>query len=450
MSTRIFRLQEFGRRGLLRGLLGGAAVTVALPLLDVFLNENGTALASGRPLPVRFGTWFWGCGMNPSRWNPVSDGATFELPPELAAIAPVRAHLNVLSGFNVMLDGKANSPHHSGYIGLRTGLAPAKSEYEAPTLDVLIGDAIGGGTRFRSLEMTATGDPRHTYSYRSATLSNPSEASPAALYARIFGPEFQDPNAAEFKPDPEMMVRRSVLSSVRADRERLMALLGTEDRARLDEYFTALRQTERQVALQLEKPPPAEACRAPGKPADGKVGTSLAETETVHRLMTEILALALTCNQTRLFNMVFSSAFSELRRPGASVSHHQSTHEENIDPATGVQPTAAYFSERSMASWAEFVAALAGIREGAGSLLDNCLVFAHSDVSFAKGHDVLGIPMMLAGRAGGRVRTGLHVKGSGQPVTRVGFTAMEVMGMTVDHWGSGSMQTGKPLSEILV
>ena len=54
------------RRSLLRGMLGGGAVSVALPFLDCFLNTNGTALASGAPLPVRFGTWYWGLGLTPN------------------------------------------------------------------------------------------------------------------------------------------------------------------------------------------------------------------------------------------------------------------------------------------------------------------------------------------------------------------------------------------------
>ena len=63
------------RRTLLRGMLGGTSVAMALPLLDCFLNDNGTALAAGRPLPVRFGTWFWGCGIHPEQWNPAKTGA---------------------------------------------------------------------------------------------------------------------------------------------------------------------------------------------------------------------------------------------------------------------------------------------------------------------------------------------------------------------------------------
>lgn len=61
------------RRRVLRGMLGGAAVTVGLPFLECFLNANGTALASGTPIPTRFGTWFWGLGMNPSVFVPKRD-----------------------------------------------------------------------------------------------------------------------------------------------------------------------------------------------------------------------------------------------------------------------------------------------------------------------------------------------------------------------------------------
>ena len=63
--------KRISRRTVLRGAVAGGAVGMGLPLLDCFLNENGTALAQGGgPIPVRFGTWFWGCGMNPARWAP--------------------------------------------------------------------------------------------------------------------------------------------------------------------------------------------------------------------------------------------------------------------------------------------------------------------------------------------------------------------------------------------
>ena len=92
-------------------MLGGAAVTVGLPLLDCFLNANGTALAAtGAPLPVVFGTWFWGCGLNPGRWEPKTVGANYDMNIETAALQPFKDRINVISGMKVFLDGKgANS-----------------------------------------------------------------------------------------------------------------------------------------------------------------------------------------------------------------------------------------------------------------------------------------------------------------------------------------------------
>ena len=67
-------VSDLNRRRVLRGMLGGSAVTVGLPFLNCFLNTHGTALADGAQLPVSFATWFWGCGLNPGRWEPAQVG----------------------------------------------------------------------------------------------------------------------------------------------------------------------------------------------------------------------------------------------------------------------------------------------------------------------------------------------------------------------------------------
>jgi len=441
------------RRFLLRGTLAGGAVTLGLPLLEAFLNGNGTAMAAelgGAPLPLRFGTWFWGCGSIPNRWDPKNVGAGYDLPPQLQALAPVQSQVSVLTGFSVILDGKANQPHLSGNTALRTGsVADDWQQITAPTLDVLIADAIGTGAYFRSLDLTADGDPKTTYSFRSGTAMNASIPSALELYQKVFGADFQDPNAAEFKPDPRIMVRRSVLEGVSEQRQKLVRNASAADRQRLDQYFQSVREVEQKLALQLEKPPPAQACSIPPAPRKFEIGTDVDQRKAHHRLMAELLAMALACNQTRVFNMVFSTAASDLRRAGNTTAHHQATHEELVDRALGYQPTADHFSMRSMEAWAEFVSILASVREGAGTLLDNCLVLAHSDVSYAKTHDVAGIPMMIAGRAGGRLRSGIHVRGNGEPVTRVGLTAMQALGLPVESWGSQSLRSARPVTELM-
>ncbi len=86
------------RRRVLKGMLNGSAVTVGLPLLDCFLNNNGTAFANGEPLPLRYGTWFWGLGIAKNAFVPKKIGADYDLPDEIAPLAPVKDKINVFTG----------------------------------------------------------------------------------------------------------------------------------------------------------------------------------------------------------------------------------------------------------------------------------------------------------------------------------------------------------------
>jgi hypothetical protein len=439
------------RRTVLKGMLGGGAVYVSLPLLDCFLNNHGTALANGAPRPVRFGTWHWGCGVNPQRFFPRKVGTDYDIPEELQPLAPYKQHLSMLSGYNVRLDGLANEPHISAVWTLRTGTAPVRrDEVDAPSLDVLISDIMGQRTRFRSLDMAATGNSNHTYSRRSLSVLNSSDPTPMAVYTRVFGSGFQDPNAAEFKPDPGIMVRQSALAAIKEQRDSLMRVLGANDRQRMDQYFTSMRQVEQQLALQLQKPPPAEACAIPDAPKELTSNSEISLVTANHKLMAQILALALACDQARNFNVVFSDSASTLRKEGDPVTQHTYTHEEPIDDKLQYQPHHVFFLGQAMNGLATFVGALAAIKEGDGTLLDQTLVYAHSDTSFAKVHSNESIPVMLIGKGGGKIRSGVHVAGNGDPITRTGLTVMRAMGVNQDSWGTRSMQTAKVIDEVLV
>jgi hypothetical protein len=121
-----------------------------------------------------------------------------------------------------------------------------------------------------------------------------------------------------------------------------------------------------------------------------------------------------------------------------------------VDEALGYQPNTSWFNRRAMESFAYFVGALANTPEGDGSLLDNMLVYAHSDQEYAKIHSLNGIPMFTAGKAGGRLKTGIHVDGKGQPGTRLGYTVQRVMGVDTTSWGAGSNKASEAIGEILV
>ncbi len=441
-------LHDWNRRRVLRGMMGSAAVTVGMPLLDCFLNTNGTALADGTALPTCFGSWFAGLGLAPGFWEPKTTGDKYEMAAQLAALTPFKNRINIFSGLQAMLDGKPNSAHTSGPQACLSGDIPRGATPIAPTMDCLIADAIGTRTRFRSIEVSCDGS-RQSYSLRGGAVMNPSETSPAALYARIFGPEFRDPNAADFTPDPKILARRSALSAVAEERESVMKSLGAADRVRLDEYFSSLRELEQQLDLASQKPAPLAACTVPGKVDEAPPGPEIDAARVNHNLFAKLLAHALACGQTRVVNVLFTVSNSILRKAGSVQTFHMYTHEESLDPKLGYQPTVWWFQNHVVNAYVEMLKTLDSVREGDATLLDRCLILYSTDGGSARVHSTDNIPMFTAGGAGGRVKTGLHVRAQGDTVARVGLTVQQAMGVPTSNWGTDSNRTSKTFTEVM-
>jgi hypothetical protein len=168
-----------------------------------------------------------------------------------------------------------------------------------------------------------------------------------------------------------------------------------------------------------------------------------------HRMMTDLLVMALACDQTRVFNMAYSNANSATIKPGYEKPHHTTTHEEPVDAKLGYQPTASWFTRRAMESWAYFVEAFTKVKEGDGTLLDNVFIYGTTDHGYARVHSLDHIPVFTAGRAGGKAKTGLHIDAKGTAGTRVGYTALRLMGVDKPSWGVNSNNTSQEISEIL-
>jgi hypothetical protein len=433
-------------------MLHGTATAVTLPFLDCFLDTNGTALAAtGAALPTRFGTFFYGLGLTKSLWVPDKVGANYDLKDQLQPLAALQSKVSVFSNFRVPVGDNPNHQHWSGTAGTSTGVAPAKTgEYDAQTIDVTVADAIAKGTRFKSIGVACNGSARTSVSSLGGRNTNPPETSPMALYTRLFGEGFQDPRKGDWKPDADAMLTKSVLSVVADDRKRLMREVGVADRTRLDQYFTSIREVETQMNSQLTRPQVSDACIIPTRPEELGLNNAVPNLQKSTQLYSRLLAIALACNQTRVFTMAYSDGASGAFLPGDSHPAHQQSHEEADDPDLGYQKMTARFGRYSMQAYAELLAELDAVKEGDGTLLDHSLVFAFSDTSSARVHAIDGIPLFLAGRANGKVKSGQHIAGAGSATSRVGLTIQQALGMPIDSWGKDSMRTNNSISEILV
>ena len=440
--------RKFTRRSLLRGAIQGSTVVMGLPILESFLNSNGTAFADGTELPPCFGSWFFGLGLTPGRWEPEVIGSNYELPEHVAVLQPIKEKLNIFSGLQIFLDGKVNQNHISGAQGQMTGVVTRSAADYDESFDAIIDKQFGANARFRTLEVACDGNASSGWTARGRNGKTPCQISPLELYRRIYGDGFIDPNQADFAPNPEVMVRHSVLSAVTEQRQKLMNSVSSDDRSRLDEYFSSLRDVEQKLAFELERPAPLPACSIPSMDVE-EIGTMVAQVQHTHKQFATLLSHALACGQTRIFHVTLGNAFSTLRLPGEPSAYHALTHEEPIDPELGYQPKCKVIGEQCMGFFVELLQALDSIQEGEGTLLDRSLVYAFTDHGEARLHSMKNLPVFTAGSAGGRLKTGLHISAEGDAATRVGFTIQKALGVVTNKWGVESNEVSTPFSEVL-
>lgn len=438
---------KFNRRTLLKGLMAGATVSVGLPLLNVFLDDNGQAMASGDAIATRFGIFFWGNGVLPDKWVPKDTGAGFTLSEQLEPLAGVRDHITVVSGCEVKT-GNAIS-HASGAAGILSGApliveSETNNTFSAPSVDQIMAAEIGQQTRFASLEFGA--EPGSGRSYNGPHSKNPPESDPYKLFERVFGGGFRAPGE-DGQVDPKIGLRRSVLDSLLDDIKDVEKQVGHQDKVRLEQHFSSIRALETRLAKLEEDPPQRAACAKPGAPEmsypriDGRP-----QLGAKNRAMSEILVMALACDQTRVFANYITKDVNNLLFAGAEAGHHQLTHDE-----PGDQPQVNKIVKELMAHYATFIDTLRAIPEGDGTLLDNCIVFGTSEISFGRTHSLDEFPIVLAGSGGGAIKTGIHHRSLSKDNTSdVMFTCMRAAGAKVTSFGQGDGETTKTMTAIEV
>ena len=420
-SKRGLRPMAMPRRTFLRGLFAGAAVSVALPTLEVMLGPHGEALADGEPLPTRFGVWFWGNGVRPEQWVPAQTGVGWTPSNELAPLAGLQDYVSVVSGCHVKT---GTHPHHSGMTGVMTGSPLLKlgdvrdtivSTFAHPSVDVLAADHFDGQAPFRSLEIGITrfrgtdeGTTFQHLSHNGPNNPNPAEYLPTQLYKRLF--------AIPLQPQVDL-ARRSVLDAVMTQIKGLDAKVGHADRVRLEQHFESVRVLEERLATE----PPI--CEIPdGAPVDFPDVDGKEQIEQQNEAMSDLLALALSCDLTRVFSVLFSPAGSGviIWQAGASNSLHQICHDEALP-----QPTVHAATTFTMGQLAGCLQRLKDTPEGAGNLLDQCSILCTSELADGWNHQNFDLPILVAGKGGGRLKGGVHYRSPNEEsVTRGVLTAL--------------------------
>jgi hypothetical protein len=455
-------LNPLNRRTVLRGLLAtGAAVTIPLPLLEIMLNGSGTAYAqSGAPVSPLFVTWFFGNGSLPGKWKPQQTGSgnAWSLSPQLQPLAPLKSHLTVISGLeNKLVVGGVEHP--TGSAGATTGAPLSGNAVRAASIDQVIAGLISQGTPFRSLEVGVTpatpGGPQDslaTVSHRGPNARNNPDFDPGAVFNRLFTRAKPTTDGTTDQAAKLALVRRSVLDSVLQDGAALSKRLGAVDRQRLEQHLDSIRALEQRIAALPTSPAQQPAsCTSATAPTVGKDTRSEA-TPQVNTAVIELATLALACEKTRVLTFVFSLPAAHVYYRHLAPDMNDDFHDTicHGDPGdTSNQPRVDKGVIYTMTCLNEFLTKLQKTAHGSSTLLDAALVYVTSDTAWGKTHSKVEWPVLLAGKAGGRLRGDEHHNYPGDNLSKALLTVAKIMGSTATEIGADAGRVTAPLTGII-
>lgn len=428
------------RRTILRGL----GTAIALPMLDAMQSVGRAAVADEAPLRIAF--LYVPNGMHMPDWRPSKVGRGFDVGPILKPVEHLKDQFNVLT--NLTLDGArahgdGGGDHARSAASFLTGAHPKKTNgadiHNGISVDQVIAQAVGDQTRFSSLEMGLEGsaqsgscDSGYSCAYssnlawRNSTSPLAKEMDPAAVFDRLFasGKEEEDKSAQGFRKSR----RQSILDFALEDAKRLHQELGTSDRRKLDEYMYAVRDVEKRLVMS-EKLDVGNYERPKGVPK---------EIDEHSQLMMDMMTLAMQTDSTRVLSFMFANEGSNRSHPqvDAPEGHHQlSHHGKSQEKQEKISRINHFYAQRL----AYFLDALASIREGERSLLDNSLVLYGSGISDGDRHNHDDLPILMAGSGGGRVETGRHIEYPKQtPLCDLYLWMMQQFDVRADSFGDST------------
>ncbi len=429
------------RRTVLRGL----GATVALPLLDGMVPAL-TALAQTPARPInRFGVMYVVNGMIMENWTPAAEGATYELTPTLAALAPYRDQVSVLSGLAcVPTPGRPGGAHAKASTRFLTDVSPPTSETwldAGVSVDQLIARDAGQHTQLASLELAIeSGETAgacdvgfacaytNTISWRSANTPLPTENNPRVVFERLFGDSVStDPKARRTRIAQD----KSVLDSVIQEAATLKGSLGQNDRVKIVEYLDAIRDVERRIQR-------AEEQSARELPIVEHPAGVPATFDDHVQLMCDLQVLAYQADLTRVVTFMLGREFSGVTFPqiGVPDAHHPITHHQQ-EPEKIVK--VAKINAYQVTKFAYLLERMRATPDGDGSLLDHATLIYGTGMGDCNAHDPRNIPVLLAGGGAGHLKGGRHIRYPKEtPLANLHLTLLDKFGVNLDRIGDST------------
>ena len=413
-----------------RRFLRGAGVLLALPLLNCMTAKS--ARAAGAVRPRRMLLISNNLGVLPKPFFPQESGRDYELSPYLAPLAEFRNDFTVFSGLS-----------HPGVVGghstencfLTAARGPTKSGFRNQiSLDQFAAERLGPVTRFPTLNLGVNIDKANrSLAWTRDGVLLPAEDSAPALFQKMF---VQGDAVAVQKQLKKLEERGSILDALLDDTQKFSRNLGRDDKKRLDQYLTSVREIEERLQTAGEwelRPKPTTTQTPPDDIQDQKLFFEKFD------LMLSMAQLALESDSTRIVTLMVDAFATPPFKLGDNATsttgyHDLSHHGQAADKVRQLEEA----DRRQMALLKRLLFDLAHKPDGAERLLDRTLILFGSNMGDSNTHDNTNLPILLAG---GGFRHGQHLafkRDNNTPLSNLFVTMLQWLGVEADAFSTST------------
>jgi hypothetical protein len=411
-----------------RTLLRASGVALGLPLLESMLPAGLRTASAAGAVQSRLACVYIPHGCVHDRWLPATTGPGFELPPTLAALAPVRKHVRVVSGLRLpaaYVGGSSAAENHGRSQQCWLTCLPENQGPTPTSVDQVAARHIGQETPLPSLELAI--EAGSSISYLTPRTPLPMETNPRVVFERLLG----DGGT----PDERAARQRQYASLLDSLTEQIAGLertLPAADRARLDRHLTDVRELERRLALAADST--GANAEAPDKP-DGIP----ADFEEHAMLMFDLLAFAWAANLTRIATFMVSRELSNRLYPKSGVNEgfHNASHHSGIE--SSIDRLAKLNEYHTRVGIGYFLGKLAATPDGDGNLLEHSIVVYGSGMGNPNQHDHDPLPTLVAGGGAGRLGPSQHIRAAeGTPFANLLLGVLDKLDVPLDAFGDST------------
>jgi len=440
----MIKTQQIPRRTFLRGL----GTAIALPTLEAMIPAR--AVAAGKAeFPTRMAFIYIPNGVIQENWNVKGKGKDYQFSTILKPLAKHRDDLLVLSGLahdKAKANGDGAGDHARANATFLTGCQARKTSGAdiklGVSVDQVAAQKMAGKTRLASLELSSDGarlsgrcDSGYSCAYqfnlawKNGSTPMPPESNPKEVFDRLFAGGSKK-EVAENKQRRESY-RKSILDFALEDAKRLEKKLGYTDKRKLDEYLDSIRELEKRIEAEAKSNidlPPGFTVPV-GKPRD--FGAHV-------RMMGDMMALAFQTDSTRIISYLLAHDGDNRSYPhlGVRQGHHSISHHRNAQPSI---LNLTKINRYHCSLFAHFLDRLKAIKEGDGTLLDHSMIVYGGAIGDGNRHTHHDLPVLLAGKANGGIKTGRHVSyPTNTPMSNLFLNMLDIMGTPTNRLGDST------------